>query len=539
MPFRQFPVIELSGTSREIGRAYGSACRAQIERAMGTFEAKLLDLGVALDVAIAHAMRSLPYCREVAPDLVQEVEGIASGSGLSFEQIFALNASLDLYGASQRFRETPPPECWALAVTGAATANGRTLMLWTAEDDARWLEACVLLRILPEGGLPCLVWTIAGSVGRPGLNPLLAMSAVCRTTSDVGEGLPYPFVCRRILAAESVAVAVEAIGSVQRMSGMGYVLGDAVGVIAVVETSAGAHRVVEGRGGWVACTGLVNDGGLPRLDALSDYQAGSVPDLRLRRIAQLLREHWGQNTLADLQRLQCDHGPGDLCAHAGGGWGVPCLSTFIADLPARTLWVAYGNPCQDGYTPVDMATDRPQAAGTTHALRLADGRFVWIRRVRASDAPLFETYFAGLSEQSRDYMHGWSGSRACTLEHAQALAAKAASGDHVAVAVLAPGPGGERMVGYCWIDGLAGDDVPMLGIGIADDYHEVGLGKLMLRLMLAEAGRRGFEQVRLGVWEDNSRARHVYQTVGFRLDPDRPAKVYDGRVELYMIAPAR
>jgi ribosomal protein S18 acetylase RimI-like enzyme len=203
------------------------------------------------------------------------------------------------------------------------------------------------------------------------------------------------------------------------------------------------------------------------------------------------------------------------------------------------LWVAHGNPCQGGYAPYDLATDRPPAAGTTRALRLADGRFVWIRRVRPSDAPLFETYFPGLLEQSRDYMHGWSGPQACTPEHAQALAARAASGDHVAVAVLAPGLGGERMVGYCWIDGLAGDDVPMLGIGITDDYHEVGLGKRLLRLMLAEAGRLGFERVQLGVWQDNARALHVYEAVGFRPIPDRPAKVYDGRVELYMIAPAR
>jgi isopenicillin-N N-acyltransferase-like protein len=235
MSSRRFSLIELSGSSHEIGYAYGTGCRDQIERAMVTFELKLREIGVDVDTAIDHAVRSVPYCREVALDLVQEVEGIAGGCGLSFEQVFSLN----LYGASQRFGTAFPPECWALGASGAATADGRTFVLWTAEDDERWLDSCVLMRILPEGGMPCLMWTIAGCVGRPGLNPLLALSAVCRTTTDVGDGLPYPFVCRKILAAGSVAGAVEAISSVRRMSGMGYVVGDAGGSVAVVEASAG------------------------------------------------------------------------------------------------------------------------------------------------------------------------------------------------------------------------------------------------------------------------------------------------------------
>ena len=74
----------------------------------------------------------------------------------------------------------------------------------------------------------------------------------------------------------------------------------------------------------------------------------------------------------------------------------------------------------------------------------------------------------------------------------------------------------------------------MLGIGIIDEFHEVGLGKAMLLLMIERARTIGLERLQLGVWSENARAIHVYRTVGFHNDPALPAKDFDGRLELYM-----
>jgi ribosomal protein S18 acetylase RimI-like enzyme len=78
--------------------------------------------------------------------------------------------------------------------------------------------------------------------------------------------------------------------------------------------------------------------------------------------------------------------------------------------------------------------------------------------------------------------------------------------------------------------------MPMLGIGIIDAYHEAGLGRVLLRTMMAFAGEMGYPQIRLGVFTDNARAVHVYRKVGFVDDPSMPAKDFDGRTELYMVA---
>ena len=322
LPDPRFPYLELSGSPRELGRAHGEAFRDLIAHSLATFAAVL---PVPPAVAVRYACASLPYCREHAPDLLEEVAGIAEGSGHTFEEIFALNASLDLL-CSDQLRAAEPPDCWASALTAPATASGQVFVTWTAEDSPRWLDSCVLLRLSPAGGVPCLLWTFAGFVGRPGLNPHLGLSAVAAFAPDCGPGLPYPFVCRRALACETTAAALDAITSLARMGGMAYVLGDTSGALAAVSTTARTHEALPARGGW---TGFAGD-----------------PE-RLARLEALLRENWGHNGVKELQRIQRDHGPGALCGHGIGG--LSTLTAFVADVPNSALWVAYASPCEHEY----------------------------------------------------------------------------------------------------------------------------------------------------------------------------------------------
>lgn len=167
-------------------------------------------------------------------------------------------------------------------------------------------------------------------------------------------------------------------------------------------------------------------------------------------------------------------------------------------------------------------------------VRLRDGRRVGLRPARASDVDGFLGFIRGLSARSRDFMHGWS--NLDEGRHARALAGKTENEEHCALVAIAGAPPEERVVGYCWVDGLQGPDIPMLGIGIVDEYHEAGLGKALLRAMIAYLASLGMPRVKLGVWADNARAMYVYEKVGFHIDPALPSKLFDGRTEIYMVA---
>lgn len=54
------------------------------------------------------------------------------------------------------------------------------------------------------------------------------------------------------------------------------------------------------------------------------------------------------------------------------------------------------------------------------------------------------------------------------------------------------------------------------GISIQEEYCNLGLGSIILQESIKIAKENGFEQIELGVFEDNPRAIHLYEKAGFQ-----------------------
>lgn len=166
-------------------------------------------------------------------------------------------------------------------------------------------------------------------------------------------------------------------------------------------------------------------------------------------------------------------------------------------------------------------------------LRLNDGRVVHARDVHPTDAALFLDFFGRVSPPNRQFMRGFTFDR----DLAETIARGWDDPNWYRLAAVDRGQRAERIVGYSWIHPVRGDR-PFLGIGIADAFANAGLGKALLRLMILDAARKlRLPRFWLGVYEDNRRARHVYTAVGFREDPALPPQDFNGRTEIYMVAP--
>ena len=78
-----------------------------------------------------------------------------------------------------------------------------------------------------------------------------------------------------------------------------------------------------------------------------------------------------------------------------------------------------------------------------------------------------------------------------------------------------------------------------MGMSIQEEYCNAGLGSLMLEMAINQAKENGFEQLELGVFEDNKRAIHLYEKYGFQQYGVQPRafKLKDGtyRDELIMV----
>lgn len=88
-------------------------------------------------------------------------------------------------------------------------------------------------------------------------------------------------------------------------------------------------------------------------------------------------------------------------------------------------------------------------------------------------------------------------------------------------------------------DGLKCRHRAEIGISIRKDYWGHGLGTAMLRAVIEQTKANGFEQIELGVYEDNAAAVHLYEKFGFRKvgKKTRAFKLKDGtyRDEILMV----
>ena len=76
-----------------------------------------------------------------------------------------------------------------------------------------------------------------------------------------------------------------------------------------------------------------------------------------------------------------------------------------------------------------------------------------------------------------------------------------------------------RFVAYGILRGWdEGFSVPSLGIAVRNDEQGRGHGRRMMEWLAGEALRRGAHRIRLRVHADNTPARKLYESVGYRYD---------------------
>jgi acetyltransferase len=152
---------------------------------------------------------------------------------------------------------------------------------------------------------------------------------------------------------------------------------------------------------------------------------------------------------------------------------------------------------------------RPPAPRT---VRLRDGRTVTIRPIQPSDAEALRAFDTGLNEVNHRFRYlSWM--RPLTLEQAQAMATVDFSRRFALVATTER-EGSEVVVADCRLIADPGPSAE-IAIAVADDHHDVGLGPVLIRQMLAIGRDHGVHTVEARVQYDNDHMMHVLRRLGF------------------------
>lgn len=143
----QHAYCQVSGTPFEQGVQQGQELSDAIRRNLASVHRKLEQEKVDLQAYQAFVNQNLRFFQEQRPEMYEELQGIAQGSGLPLDDILLLN--IPAYFLCESFRHITQ-ECSMLCVRGQAAADGCTYIIKN-RDMGMPMEQALVRHIYPDG----------------------------------------------------------------------------------------------------------------------------------------------------------------------------------------------------------------------------------------------------------------------------------------------------------------------------------------------------------------------------------------------------
>lgn len=342
-PARQaFPIIEVAGSARSMGRAHGEQAKTLVDRTLATIESLA---GLDRDTLGRQARWFLPVIERFSPAYMEEVRGLAEGAGIPFDHALLCQVRLEAVRVTEG--------CSAFALTGEATAGGRPLAGQNQDLEPDFESCGIILRIHPDDGRPRAVFfTFAGQLGYAGMNEHgVANFANALFGQPWRPGLPFYPLRRAFLEQPSVAACLEIARRTRACSAANFVFCDGAGGIGDIEIRH--DEAVEYRGDMTEARLHTNH---YLVDRFRPFETHECPDSkqRLERFTSLVQAGWGHWTVEGLKALLSDHdgGTAGVCRHGAGG--THSIAGYIADPDSGRLHVRRGHGCSGHWTAYEV-----------------------------------------------------------------------------------------------------------------------------------------------------------------------------------------
>jgi predicted choloylglycine hydrolase len=287
--------VTVEGTPFDRGLTHGRTLRPEIQRAVPIWKADLArTYKMDADVFIHRFLSRTDYLtaiRKWTPGLLEEVRGIAEGSGFSFDTmlVYQLVDEYWVNGAAAASAE----HCSAVGVRASAQHPGIIAQNMDLEGFRDGFEA--VLHVKNPSGVEAFVLTEPGLIALDGINNR-SVAVVVNTLAQLShrtDGLPVAFVIRGILEQPSFRDAARFVQAVKHASGQNYLIADQAGM-GDFEASSGKVTPVPIEGAFVYHTNhpLAND------DLGLRYKSDETDDSHIRYAALRNRLHADSDDMA-------------------------------------------------------------------------------------------------------------------------------------------------------------------------------------------------------------------------------------------------
>lgn len=385
-----FPAITLHAhaTPHARGLAHGRQAASRTIHSRDTYARLFASCGIDWAQACSRAQTYRPTIEALDPDLLEEMQGIADGSGLQLAEVLALNCRTEILPASflsdighpaaaalaaNRAAGLPDwldaldphaaeGECTAMAVAPEASVNGHSWLAQNWDWLGRQRQALVLLHTHDAQGTRLTTLTEAGMLAKIGMNQhgfALGLNILRSLQDGERPGVPVHVLLRHLLGCSGVEAARQRLQVIAQRWGFGAAsnipCADSQGEAACFEVAPAGWAELQAQQGVVVHTNHFVCDSLLAAQAPMGMTLSSQPRLETAR----RHARTGRLDRLALETFLRDESDGHLSICRSPDPDLPpegrveSVAGIIMDCHARQIWIAPDVPCRCPFEAID------------------------------------------------------------------------------------------------------------------------------------------------------------------------------------------
>lgn len=338
--------FQISGGAHDRGFEYGERCKGSISHFIDTFYAEFKEKkNLSKAEILRYASRYTPYIEEYSPEVMEEMKGVAEGSGRQLEELVMVSLHEEKLGFTGG--------CTTLAASGSATVGGEAYMgqNWDTSTDVWWDGDMPCLLEINRGSSPdVLAYAYPGMQSNAGMNSKgisISWNSVPRV--ELRVGVPTYIIITELLRQRTIGDAIDSILRANRAGCFNFVVGDKTEIYNIEATPSDIDiQYIE------TCMGHANhfvSNKLAGLQDMSKIKASTI--IRHNRMNRMLNEKCGEIDLEACMNMLRDHVnfPFSICSHPEPEREKKSLTwaSWVQVPKKREWWISHGPPCKNEY----------------------------------------------------------------------------------------------------------------------------------------------------------------------------------------------
>ena len=337
-----FPFAEFTGAPYHLGLQHGQRFRDLVRLQLAETMQGAADSGLTASQALEWTRQQQPRVQAIAPHWINELQGLAQGAGIRFDEALALQLRPGAGGL--------PEGCTSFAAVGSATTNGQTIAGQNRDLGEPYLHRMFLAAFRPTRGPHILMHCVPGELGGVGLNSHGVSVFANSLWGKSGRTWMAPPILRRAaLETASAEAATQRIRALHGPAIGNFLIADPHHARNLEILAQGVHVTEVDHGVYAHANNCTARALLPH-----EAKRRPLPYSEGRRLSlqTALEQHAGSiDTNVCRQLLSDESGrPEPVCRPFRSGDPFATIAALIAVPHTQTLHLSHGPPSNNHFT---------------------------------------------------------------------------------------------------------------------------------------------------------------------------------------------